>query len=431
MKVSLKILSLLCLSTVLAACDDLSILDPGNITPTITPISSASPVIQPTPTPGWMIPSTRPSPDLPVVVTPSVLPSSPLASSLPIGGGLVLEPVNSSIVTSQFVLPTFPLDVSANGTQLSLSKNYFKPGTPIRLSFAASAALSPQAWVGLIPSEIAHGDENLNDQHDQAYFYVEGKASGEMNFTAPQEEKTYDFRLNSNDSGGPELNSISFVVTREIPPEEMAACRMTLPQNYYKPGHPITLNFKAPASFDKSAWIGLVPADIEHGEEDLGDQHDQAYFYIEGRQSGQMQFTAPAQEGRYDFRMFDRDGHGKEAIYIRFTVSRDLPRAEIEAASLKLDKSTYKPGEAIQLSFTAPASFDADAWIGLLPANIAHGEEDLNDQHDVSYQNLEGRTSGTMTFYAPNQAGNYDFRLHDRNNHGKEASTVSFVVMTP
>lgn len=431
MNMNLKILSLLCLSTVLTSCDDLSIFDPGKITPSTPPISSPGPIIQPTGSPGWVIPSSQPSPDLPIVVAPSVLPSSPLASSLPIGGGLILEPISSTIVTSKFVKPTFPLSVSANGTSLGLDKNYFKPGTPIRLGFTAPTDLSPQAWVGLIPSEIAHGDENLNDQNDLAFFYVAGKPSGEMNFTAPQEEKTYDFRLNSNDNGGPELNTISFVVTREIPPEEMAACQMDLAQNYYKPGHAITLDFKAPDSFDKSAWIGLLPAEIAHGEEDLNDQHDQAFFYIDGRNNGQMKFTAPATEGRYDFRMHDRDGHGKEAIYVSFTVSRNLPKAELDASSLKLDKTSYKPGEAIQLSFTAPASFDADAWIGLLPSDIAHGEEDLNDQHDLSFQNLEGRLSGTMTFHAPSQTGNYDFRMHDRNNHGKEASTVSFVVVTP
>ena len=232
MNMNLKILSLLCLSTVLTACDDLSIFDPGKITASTPPISSPGPIIQPTDSPGWVIPSSQPSPDLPIVVNPSVLPSSPLASSLPLSGGLILEPISSTIVTSKFVKPAFPLSSAANGTSLNLGKNYYKPGTAIRLDFTAPLDLNPQAWVGMIPSEIAHGDENLNDQNDLAYFYVAGKTSGEMNFTAPQAEKTYDFRLNSNDNGGPELNTLSFVVTREIPPEEMAACQMDLAHDH-------------------------------------------------------------------------------------------------------------------------------------------------------------------------------------------------------
>jgi hypothetical protein len=77
--------------------------------------------------------------------------------------------------------------------------------------------------------------------------------------------------------------------------------------------------------------------------------------------------------------------------------------------------------------FAAPR-YPNDAWIGVIPSEIAHGSEPVNDQHDVSYQYLSGRTSGEMTFAAP-QKGRWDLRLHTTDSGGVETASVSFVVM--
>ena len=60
--------------------------------------------------------------------------------------------------------------------------------------------------------------------------------------------------------------------------------------------------------------------------------------------------------------------------------------AEPESAGIKitLSRSSFKSGENIDFSFTAP-ELPGDAWIGIVPAEIPHGDEAVNDQHETSY----------------------------------------------
>ena len=53
----------------------------------------------------------------------------------------------------------------------SLAKN--------ELYFCSSKRSS--AWIGIIPSDIPHGDENVNDQHELTYQYYP-QTPGEMGF---------------------------------------------------------------------------------------------------------------------------------------------------------------------------------------------------------------------------------------------------------
>ncbi|MBU1664955.1 MAG: discoidin domain-containing protein, partial [Gammaproteobacteria bacterium] len=96
-------------------------------------------------------------------------------------------------------------------------------------------------------------------------------------------------------------------------------------------------------------------------------------------------------------------------------------------ASLTLDRTRFEPGAAIAVHFTAPTSWPSNAWVGIIPSRIAHGEEKENDRHDVSYQYLKKRASGTLTFTAP-AAGDWDFRMHDTDSNGKEFASISFTV---
>jgi hypothetical protein len=105
-----------------------------------------------------------------------------------------------------------------------------------------------------------------------------------------------------------------------------------------------------------------------------------------------------------------------------------LPTQTSASAGLSLNRDRYTPGEAIVVNFTAPASYPNDAWIGIIPAQVPHGSEAENDRHDLTYQYLQKRTSGSMTFTAPAAPGNYDLRLHDTDNNGKEVASVSFQV---
>ncbi|MFZ5483080.1 MAG: hypothetical protein ACOZB0_02515 [Pseudomonadota bacterium] len=94
-------------------------------------------------------------------------------------------------------------------------------------------------------------------------------------------------------------------------------------------------------------------------------------------------------------------------------------------ATLSLEQTRFVQGEPITVRFTAPSTWPRDAWVGIIPSNIPHGDERQNDNHDITYQYLEKRSTGTLTFTAP-APGNWDFRLHDTDGGGKEYASVSF-----
>lgn len=96
--------------------------------------------------------------------------------------------------------------------------------------------------------------------------------------------------------------------------------------------------------------------------------------------------------------------------------------------SLIIDKYSYAPGEVITVTFKAPSTYATNAWIGIIPSHVPHGDEARNDQYDLTYQYINGMTSGTMKFSAPTVPGSYDLRMHDTDDGGAEVTSVSFVV---
>lgn len=96
--------------------------------------------------------------------------------------------------------------------------------------------------------------------------------------------------------------------------------------------------------------------------------------------------------------------------------------------SLVTDKNVYAPGETITVTFSAPAGLPTNAWVGIIPSNVPHGDEAQNDTYDLTYQYLNGMTSGMLVFSAPSVPGTYDFRMHDTDSNGKEIASVTFTV---
>lgn len=97
---------------------------------------------------------------------------------------------------------------------------------------------------------------------------------------------------------------------------------------------------------------------------------------------------------------------------------------------LYLTKTTCQPGEEIKVEFAALESFAGTAWVGIVPSYVEHGKEVINDNHKSVYEALNVRTSGTMTFKAPNYPGSYDLRMNDDDDDakGKEVASVTFKV---
>jgi len=96
---------------------------------------------------------------------------------------------------------------------LSVDKKEVKPGETIVVTFeATSSDFASGAWIGIIPSEIEHGDETNNDKYDVDYQYLNDKTEGEMTFQAPMKPGKWDFRLHTTDNSGKEVASVTFTV---------------------------------------------------------------------------------------------------------------------------------------------------------------------------------------------------------------------------
>lgn len=293
-------------------------------------------------------------------------------------------------------------------------------GETFAMQFSAPASFATDAWVGIVASNVPHGSEAQNDQYDLGRVQLNGITSGLLRFAAPPNPGLYDLRMHDTDNDGKEVASFTFVVL-EPPPQ---AARLWLDKPAWSPGTEVQVHFAAPPGLPEDAWVGLIPSGAPHGSGDQNDQYDVAYQYLEGQTAGVLVFQAPGQPGSYDFRMNDKGNGGAEIASVTFTVTAPVAGE----SKLWLERTTFAPGEEIQVNFSTPSTYATTAWVGIVPSDVPHGSSATNDEHDVNYAYLDGQTSGVLTFQAPEQPGNYDFRLHDTSDNGSEVASVSFTV---
>jgi len=203
---------------------------------------------------------------------------------------------------------------------------------------------------------------------------------------------------------------------------------LRLDRTNFSPNEAITVHFMIKGNVSDTAWIGIIPTEIPHGDEVENDAHDLSYQYLDGQMEGDLTFTVPDSPGSYDFRMYDTDSdNGQEIAYVSFTVTPNefVPHPEAE---LILSQTSFAPGDTIAVQFKALPNFSTNAWIGIVPSDIPHGQEEVNDFNHIDYQYLDGQMSGELTFVAPQDTGSYDFRMHDTDSQGSEITFVTFQV---
>ena len=202
------------------------------------------------------------------------------------------------------------------------------------------------------------------------------------------------------------------------------AASLSLEKKTYSPGESITVTFTR-AGLASDAWAGIVPSQFPHGSEAENDLHDVSYQYIKNATSNSMTFVAPSAPGSYDVRLHDTDQDGREVASTTFKILAP----DLSAAALSLGKKSYIPGEKIAVRFETPPGLPRDAWVGIVPSSVPHGDEPTNDRSNVGYRYLERKVEGTLDFNAPAAAGSYDFRLHSTDSDGQEIASVSFSVL--
>ena len=315
-----------------------------------------------------------------------------------------------------------PMAWSGEG-YLGLPKTEFTPQEPLLVTLKLNQSLPDGAWVGIVPANTSHGSASEADSYDVDYEYVNGVQEGTTELNAPGVPGAYDVRLfdPTADEGAQELTSLAITVV----PHDLSQFSLQVDKITFYPGEEILVTYSAPGTLPDNAWLGLIPSGVTHGSEAEADQYDVDYQYLSGQNAGQLSLYAPQEPGSYDVRLFDTDrADGVEVASITVSVGSH----DASQASLQVSKSTLTPGEEFQVSFTAPATLPENAWIGIIPADVTHGSEEEADSYDIDYEYISGQTSGSITFYAPDEPGAYDVRLFDSDSDGSELVYVSFQV---
>ncbi|MDQ3668519.1 MAG: DUF1800 family protein [Acidobacteriota bacterium] len=175
------------------------------------------------------------------------------------------------------------------------------------------------------------------------------------------------------------------------------------------PGQTINVSWTAPAGRPANDWIGLYVV----GDPDTSYL---SYQYTAGAPSGSLPFAAPAQAGQYEFRYFTEDSYNRVSTSNAITVTGGTP-----TFSLSASPTTVNPGQAIMVSWAAPAGRPANDWVGLYVV----GDPDTGY---LSYQYTAGAPSGSLPFAAPAQAGQYEFRYFTDDSYNRVATSNTVTV---
>ncbi len=92
------------------------------------------------------------------------------------------------------------------------------------------------------------------------------------------------------------------------------------------------------------------------------------------------------------------------------------------------NKSSYKVGEAIEGTWRGSLRYDKDAWLGIVPSNVVHVYETQGDRADLDYIHLDGNDNGSFKFSKSLPSGDYDLRIYDDDDGGREAYWVTIYV---
>lgn len=200
---------------------------------------------------------------------------------------------------------------------------------------------------------------------------------------------------------------------------------ITLDKASYETGEEVVVTYEIVEDLGENAWVGIVPADTVHDSEEEADAADTDYEYLEGSKTGSKALTAPLISGSYEVRIYSSDQTDAEELgYAAFTVVNS-------GVMLELDKTQYEPQATITVTFSGAADLESTAWVGVIPADVEHGDEATNDENDTSYVYLNGKESGTVTLVAPSEPGSYDVRLNESDSavEAKELTYISFEVV--
>ncbi len=217
---------------------------------------------------------------------------------------------------------------------MRLGRTTLAPDETFEVVFRAPAGLPDTAWVGVVPSEVPHGSSAVNDEHDVDYQYLGGDAAGTLEFRAPARTGSWDLRMHDTVDEGVEIASVTF----EVRHPDASGASLRLDRTTVAAGDLLRVRFTAPATFSDTAWVGIVPSTVPHGDEERNDRENLGWDFLHQETSGTLELHAPTEPGAYDLRMHDADAGGREVASASFTVTAGMDAGEL-AVRLERDGS--------------------------------------------------------------------------------------------
>ncbi len=364
-------------------------------------------------------------------------------------------------------------EVWAPPPSITLSKTTFAPDEQIELTFTAWKWFGSGSWIGIIPSEVGHGDVGINDRHDLAYRYLKNATEGSQIYKAPLKPGAYDFRMNQVNPIRREVASVRFDVVAPPPQIVMTTSRVA-------PSSKIQIRFTAWKWFGSGSWIGIIPSEVAHGDAGINDRHDLAYQYLKSETEGQQTYDIPKNPGRYDFRMNQVGPVRKEVASFGFEVLADgsviaigpngpslnataqtapadrnqtlkgrpdsppvqtgAPPEKTAASesgqrlAASLEKQEYSPRERIEIHYEVFQKFELDS-LKVSLARASEGKQSAQATFDVQLRR-DGMHSTvgkyTLAITAPKHMGRYELRITEgKKDQAKIIKVIPITVIDP
>ena len=288
-------------------------------------------------------------------------------------------------------------------------------GSVVKFSFEALTGFDDTGWIGMVPHDIAHGCSPVNDEHNINHARIKNRTQGTVTLHAPVKPGTWDARLiSSNKNHGAEVAFVTFEVVK-------AEGKVSLEKDQFVTGEVIKIHFEVPEELNPKAWLGFIPSSVPHGSENVNDEHEIRWAYLNGKARGSVDLVAPTSEGKFDVRLHDTNNGGNEIGHVGFEIVK-------ASGKVSLEKDQFAAGEKMKIHFEVSEGLHHKAWLGIFPASLPHGSEEANDGHEIGYSYLGGKATGIIELKAPLKAGEYDVRVHDFNEQGNEIGHVKFKV---
>jgi len=305
------------------------------------------------------------------------------------------------------VVPTVPSEVPTDQSEEMNNIDKFGPSSP--QLFATPSQVQPG---GILTVEFSGAPGNLKDfvamyrtgvgdkEGYVTYQWLQGKTAGTLTFIAPSTAGTYEFRMFLNNTWEKLVTSNTITVGSVI--------SLTVSPTSVSPGQTIIVTFSG-APGNLKDFVAMYRTGV-------GDKEGYVtYQWLQGKTTGTLTFTAPSTAGTYEFRMFRNNTWFKLGTSNVVTVG--------QGANLKASPNSVVAGDQLTVTFSGAP--------GNLKDFVALYRTGVGDKEGyVTYQWLQGKTTGTLTFTAPSTAGTYEFRMF-RNNTWFKLGTSNVVTVIP